>query len=172
MHSKAIENVVSTILKYSWSERDALEIVAALSQVNWKAHLTKFIECETCGYIYDICKKPSTWICPRCDPHKIRECEKLLYAQRNELKSQDTLTIDVWAKILDYFDWKCAYCLERQYVELDHFIPRSRNGLTTVNNCIPACRPCNLKKHNAAPEDVKYLPREAVERVSRFLESL
>jgi 5-methylcytosine-specific restriction endonuclease McrA len=172
MNSKAMEKVVETILKHSSTEQDAREIVSALTLVKWKPLFTRMVECENCGYNYDICKKPSTWICPRCDPNKIRESEKLIYNLQREPKTAMTLTLEIWIKILDYFDWKCAYCLSRQYVQMDHFIPRSLNGLTTIDNCIPACQTCNLKKHNHMPNDVKLLPQEAIERVSSFLERL
>ena len=172
MHSKAMKNVVGVILMYSNSEQEAQEIVSELSSVNWKSLFNRVVECETCGYVYDIYRKPSTWICPRCDPDKAREREKVQYILQRESKSVETLTLEKWIRILDHFDWKCAYCLERQYAQLDHFIPRSLRGLTTFNNCVPACATCNIRKHNTAPNAVKTLSKEAIERVSNFLGSL
>lgn len=172
MQTEAMQRIIETILKYSYSEQDALEIVAALGEVPWKNLIYRSIECEECGYVWMVCKKPTTWICPRCDPHKLREHEKLLYAQQHEPKSASTLSIDIWIKILDYFNWKCAYCRKRHYEELDHYIPRSLKGLTTVDNCVPSCKKCNVKKHNYLPDDIKFLPREDIERVGNFLNSL
>jgi 5-methylcytosine-specific restriction endonuclease McrA len=172
MHSKAMGKVVEVILKYSASEQDAKEIISALSEVDWKSMFTGVVTCEACGYFYDICKKPSTWICPRCDPNKQREREKLQYILSREPKTETTLTLEVWIRILDRFDWKCAYCLDRQYVQLDHFMPLFLKGLTTFNNCVPSCRTCNLRKHNNAPDQVKLLPREDMERVHEFLKNL
>jgi 5-methylcytosine-specific restriction endonuclease McrA len=30
---------------------------------------------------------------------------------------------------------------------LDHKLPLSRGGSNTIDNVVPACRPCNQKKH-------------------------
>ena len=139
MHSKAMEKIVNAIMTYSTTEQDAREIVATLSLIDWKPLFKGVVECEICGHIYDIRKNPSTWICPRCDPNKTREAEKLLYTLQKEPKSDKTLTIEVWIQILDHFNWKCAYCLEKQYVQMDHFMPRSLKGLTTIDNCVPSC---------------------------------
>ena len=48
----------------------------------------------------------------------------------------------------------CQYCgrtLPRSDLNLDHVIPRSRGGLTTWENVVCSCVPCNLKKGGRTP---------------------
>jgi 5-methylcytosine-specific restriction endonuclease McrA len=54
-----------------------------------------------------------------------------------------------WREILEYFDYRCAYCL-RDDVELtlDHVIAISRGGGHTKENVVPACKSHNSKKHD------------------------
>ena len=41
---------------------------------------------------------------------------------------------------------RCFYCGSTYYLTLDHVVPVSRGGLTTVANLVPACRRCNSRK--------------------------
>jgi 5-methylcytosine-specific restriction endonuclease McrA len=40
----------------------------------------------------------------------------------------------------------CAYC-GAPAQELDHMVPVSAGGSNTIDNVVPACRPCNRSKH-------------------------
>ena len=40
----------------------------------------------------------------------------------------------------------CQYCGERDELTFDHVVPRSKGGLTTWENVVAACSPCNLRK--------------------------
>jgi len=56
--------------------------------------------------------------------------------------------------------FQCAYCQTAgSHLTLDHIIPRSRGGETVFENCVAACRPCNHKKGNRTPSEVKMYPR-------------
>jgi 5-methylcytosine-specific restriction endonuclease McrA len=49
----------------------------------------------------------------------------------------------------------CQYCGIRPGTEvltIDHVVPRSQGGLTTWENCVLACVPCNAKKANRTPD--------------------
>jgi 5-methylcytosine-specific restriction endonuclease McrA len=51
---------------------------------------------------------------------------------------------------------QCGYCGCKPGTEslsIDHIIPRSRGGLTTWENCIVCCIPCNAKKANRTPAE-------------------
>jgi hypothetical protein len=37
--------------------------------------------------------------------------------------------------------------MERSFATLDHIVPHSAGGGTTNGNCVPACKPCNSRKH-------------------------
>ena len=50
----------------------------------------------------------------------------------------------------------CQYCGRtppRAELNLDHVIPRSRGGLTTWENVVCSCVPCNLKKGGRTPDE-------------------
>lgn len=70
--------------------------------------------------------------------------DQLTRARRANLP--DTLTLEQWISTLDHFQWKCAYCEERDYQLLEHFIPLSHGKGTTQDNCVPACTKCNVTK--------------------------
>ena len=51
---------------------------------------------------------------------------------------------------------RCQYCgrrLPRSELNLDHVVPRSRGGVTTWENVVCSCIPCNLKKGSKSPEE-------------------
>ena len=52
----------------------------------------------------------------------------------------------------------CQYCGSKEDLTFDHFIPRSKGGLTTWSNVITACSSCNLKKSNKLHQDIKMHP--------------
>ncbi|MHA1524898.1 MAG: HNH endonuclease [Alphaproteobacteria bacterium] len=47
--------------------------------------------------------------------------------------------------------FSCQYCGAPGELTFDHMIPRSRGGLTTWDNVVAACSPCNLRKSNRLP---------------------
>ncbi|HEY9057607.1 MAG TPA: HNH endonuclease, partial [Aurantimonas sp.] len=47
--------------------------------------------------------------------------------------------------------FQCQYCGSPHELTFDHVIPRSRGGLTTWENVVAACSPCNLKKGGLMP---------------------
>ncbi len=51
----------------------------------------------------------------------------------------------------------CQYCgnvFERRDLNLDHVIPRDRGGLTSWENVVCSCIPCNTRKGNRLPHQV------------------
>ncbi len=64
-----------------------------------------------------------------------------------------TLTLPQWAKTLDHYDWRCAYC-GGPYQELEHWIPLDGGGGTTAINCVPSCRSCNRRKGTRHPHEI------------------
>ncbi len=49
--------------------------------------------------------------------------------------------------------WACQYC-GSPAENLDHVVPRSREGEHSWDNVVAACRRCNSKKENRRPEEV------------------
>jgi 5-methylcytosine-specific restriction endonuclease McrA len=52
----------------------------------------------------------------------------------------------------------CQYCAAHEDLTFDHVIPRSKGGLTTWENVVAACSPCNLRKSDRLPADVRMWP--------------
>jgi 5-methylcytosine-specific restriction endonuclease McrA len=53
-------------------------------------------------------------------------------------------------------DSTCQYCgarLPAKDLTLDHVIPRSRAGLSTWENLVACCMPCNNRKANRTPQE-------------------
>ena len=55
----------------------------------------------------------------------------------------------------------CQYCgivLTAGELTLDHVVPRSRGGLSTWENLVACCHPCNRRKGNQLPHEVNMKP--------------
>ena len=61
----------------------------------------------------------------------------------------------------------CQYCGFRPgsaELTIDHVLPRSQGGLTTWENCVLACVPCNARKANRTPDQAGMKLRRAPTR--------
>jgi len=68
--------------------------------------------------------------------------------------------------------FRCAYCGEhRDRLSIDHIIPKSRGGKTVFENCVSACKTCNLKKGGRTPSEAgMFLRTKAYQpTISEFL---
>lgn len=48
----------------------------------------------------------------------------------------------------------CQYCGTQKELTLDHLVPKAKGGKSSWNNLVTACKSCNSKKGNYAPEEV------------------
>ena len=68
--------------------------------------------------------------------------------------------------------FRCAYCgTRREKLSIDHIIPKSRGGKMPFENCVAACKPCNLKKGGRTPNEARmYLKARPYQpTISEFL---
>jgi 5-methylcytosine-specific restriction endonuclease McrA len=56
--------------------------------------------------------------------------------------------------------FECQYCGDPSDLTFDHLIPRSRGGLTTWENVVTACSPCNLRKGGLMPSKAGMWPAQ------------
>ena len=47
--------------------------------------------------------------------------------------------------------WACQYCGSRSNLTVDHVVPRSKGGVSSWDNIVASCAPCNRRKGNALP---------------------
>ena len=95
------------------------------------------------------------------------ELRRQLAARRRarKLEAAGSFTVAEWLALVELWDGRCAYCGERAPLEIDHRVPLSRGGTDSIDNILPACGPCNRRKH-AMPEQ-EYRARLAAERAAR-----
>jgi 5-methylcytosine-specific restriction endonuclease McrA len=51
-------------------------------------------------------------------------------------------------------DWTCQYCGSRSSLTVDHVVPRSKGGMSSWENIVASCAPCNRRKGNSLPRQV------------------
>jgi 5-methylcytosine-specific restriction endonuclease McrA len=54
--------------------------------------------------------------------------------------------------------FQCQYCGSREDLTFDHLIPRARGGITSWENVLTACSPCNLRKGSKSLADAGMAP--------------
>ncbi len=120
-----------------------------------EASENQFIRCSVCdkktvnfhadGVCYDCKENP-----------RLRDISSALSRARTAGKPA-TLASQEWALACAYFRGSCAYCRTRHAMVLEHFLPITLGGGTTVENCVPACIECNGKKASRHPDTLTEL---------------
>lgn len=59
----------------------------------------------------------------------------------------DPITAKQWRDLVMKFRSRCYYCGRRGKMTVEHMTPLSRGGNHSIDNIVPACLPCNVKKH-------------------------
>ena len=56
--------------------------------------------------------------------------------------------------------WTCQYCgSDKHGLTVDHVIPRSRGGESVWENIVASCAPCNRRKGNRLPQEIRMHPK-------------
>jgi 5-methylcytosine-specific restriction endonuclease McrA len=56
--------------------------------------------------------------------------------------------------------WTCQYCgTDKHSLTVDHVIPRSRGGESVWENIVASCAPCNRRKGNRLPQEIRMHPK-------------
>jgi 5-methylcytosine-specific restriction endonuclease McrA len=66
-----------------------------------------------------------------------------------------------WLELVATYGGRCAYCDVEAPLHADHRIPLSRDGSNSIDNILPACARCNLRKH--AMTEAEFRARLAAE---------
>ena len=54
--------------------------------------------------------------------------------------------------------FRCQYCGSTRHLTIDHIIPRSRGGVSSWENVVTSCAPCNVRKGACLPAEVGMWP--------------
>jgi 5-methylcytosine-specific restriction endonuclease McrA len=129
-----------------------------------------FITCVGCGKKTTNFSKRDRFRCNDCRliPHRAHVATHLSRARMAGTPA--TLTVPEWLATIEHFEKKCAYCRQRPYEVLEHFIPITQGGGTTADNCVPACTSCNGRKSGRpVNEFVGSFPAENIDYIRRYL---
>jgi hypothetical protein len=128
--------------------------------------------CDVCGHEFFARTPPAPFnVCPECVSPSIEMALSSLATQLARARKLDlpaTLTPREWLDTLDYFTWRCAYCLRADFTCMDHYVPVIQGGGTTQGNCVPACASCNSAKGGRAPQGY-LIKAHAFTRVAEYL---
>ena len=128
--------------------------------------------CDVCGHAFFARMAPAPFnICPECESPSVEMALSSLatqLARASKLDLPATLTQRQWLDTLDYFTWRCAYCLRADFTCMDHYVPIVQGGGTTQGNCVPACTSCNSAKGGRAPQGY-LIKAHAFTRVAEYL---
>jgi len=68
--------------------------------------------------------------------------------------------------------FKCVYCgTEGVRFTIDHVFPKSKGGISSFENCVTACKPCNNDKGDRSCSEAKMYPKTKLitPTISEFL---
>lgn len=102
-----------------------------------------------------------------------RIAELIRCHERRELVSENTIKPSEWLETVKAFKYSCAYCGDKTNLTMDHVVPISRGGKTTIDNVVPACVSCNSSKQ--AKDVVEWLStqvfysKDKLENILKFI---
>lgn len=80
-------------------------------------------------------------------PARMRKEAKRVNKHNNRAKKRGqphTLILSEWLMLLMLHEWACRFCGATTCgVTMEHLLPISHGGGTTVYNCVPVCGNCN-----------------------------
>lgn len=123
------------------------------------AHLTYRRECAWCSALF-VTPQPHHAYCGRACRTKAARLRR----RAREHGSFGSYTWSDFMRLAQRFDFRCAYCGERDgQLDPDHVVPLSRGGFNSVANLLPSCHACNCDKRDLL------LDEWALDRVRRRL---
>jgi len=103
----------------------------------------------------------------RANPEVVRAKWQNYRARR--AAAQGSFTAKQWLELVAQYHRRCAYCGEQAILVVEHRVPLSRGGTNNINNILPACRPCNSRKHRLSDDEFRTRMRQHGRRVRPVL---
>lgn len=114
-------------------------------------------------------KKSKEW--KLTHPEKVRLMSQRGTRMRRARLGGIVISTENWRGVLEKAGNRCLYCGAVGDLHIEHFIPVSRGGQSTLTNILPACEPCNKSK--GAHDPYTWIPErfglEALQRAVDFL---
>jgi 5-methylcytosine-specific restriction endonuclease McrA len=89
----------------------------------------------------------------KANPEK-HTAQVLKYTHRKRANGGPGVSLAEWKAIQENHKNACYYCgTTSQKLTRDHLVPLSKGGVDAPSNVVPACRPCNSRKHTMMPFD-------------------
>lgn len=87
----------------------------------------------------------------------VAEYDKVVRSQRAEIRIPSVVVLKEFVKpqkrvaftrfnLFLRDEFSCQYCGSKGDLTFDHVVPRARGGITSWENVVAACSPCNLRK--------------------------
>lgn len=89
------------------------------------------------------------------NPHRKAAAQERRRASK--LGNQGAVDSAAWLAMIVASGGACGYCGEIRLLTMDHRIPLSRGGRHQIGNIIPACKPCNSRKHTGTEAEFRAL---------------
>lgn len=97
----------------------------------------------------------------RAHPEVLRACNAARSARAVGV-TDGHVTAEELRTLWLHYEQRCAYCGASEELTLDHVMPISRGGSNSIDNCVPACWPCNSSKNDRTYLEWRMgLPRHA-----------
>ena len=88
-------------------------------------------------------------------PNRVAVRRAMRHRRREVTRGRPSFTAAAWKALVDRFEGRCAYCGALRPLTIDHRTPLKRGGTNTIDNILPACMPCNLKKRLMTEEEFR-----------------
>lgn len=89
-------------------------------------------------------------------PEKTRKYGKSSWHSRRGAEGAGFTSAE-WEALLVAQHHRCAYCGAVSQLHADHRVPIARGGRNEIANILPACGPCNRRKHTRSEADFRAL---------------
>jgi 5-methylcytosine-specific restriction endonuclease McrA len=97
----------------------------------------------------------------------VAEYDAVVRSQRSEIRIPSVVVLKDYVKpqkrvaftrfnLFLRDEFCCQYCGSKGDLTFDHVVPRSRGGITSWENVVAACSPCNLRKGNRTLKQVGF----------------
>lgn len=108
--------------------------------------------CTLCGRVFSPKQEKSKYCGSKCQTkayNKKRQLQRTLYQRHRAAKIKTTrflITDRDLQRLRNRQEGHCFYCPSTEDLTVEHLIPVSRGGVTSVGNIVLGCRPCNSRK--------------------------